>query len=294
MTDYGVKRDWNQRPWVSLDGGPLLFERGRKTPTNGKAYTRPSSLSSAIESDGKALVQWKQNNVLIGVIRNPSLLARVGALVSATGNPWYDEAGKREIKELIERAEIEAGADRPADMGSAFHSLDEQVCKGTPPAYIPNELKPWLIARQEAMEDWEVLDTELFVVNDDIQCGGSLDRVLRNRHTGQVVIGDVKTGNSDPDYPLKVAVQVAVYANSQRYDQKTGERTPIHPDLDKTVGILIHAPVKRDTKPVVKLYSIPLVEGWEAAQLAARALQLKKMPKLEEVARWTPPQLALI
>jgi hypothetical protein len=299
MTDYSVRRDWNGKPWVSLDGGPLRFEPGRKTPVNAEAYKRPSSLSNAIEGDKPALVQWKQNNVLVGVIRNSSLLARIGALISATGNPWYDVegGGKKEIQELIKRAELEAGSDRAADEGSAFHSLDEQVCKGTPPMFIPDHLQPWLDAREEAMRDWEILDTELFVVQDQIRCAGSLDRVLRNRHTGQVVVGDVKTGNDDPKYPMKVAVQVGVYANSLRYDQKTGERSPIHPDLDPTEGILIHAPVKTGVTPKVTLYTIPLVQGWEAAKLADQALKAKKWFKdnqLEEVQQWTPPQLTLI
>ena len=90
------------------------------------------------------------------------------------------------------------------------------------------------------------------------------------------------TGRSDPGYPLKVSLQVGVYANSVRYDQVTGERSPIHPDLDLTTGLLVHAPILGGGKPEVKVYELDLVKGMELARLAVQVREARSWERSKD------------
>ncbi|WP_433568104.1 PD-(D/E)XK nuclease family protein (plasmid) [Nocardia sp. CA-151230] len=283
MTDHAVKRDYFGRPFVSQDGQPLRYEEGRKTPVNAVAYTRVSTLAETLD-DKSGLLDWSAANAAVGVVRDASLYAQLAHLVSAYRDPWQDPVGKKQLKPLVARAQQVAGSDDAAGMGTAFHGLTEIVDQGRRPEFAPPPLIPWLSEYQTAMADWEVLDTEVFVVNDELQTAGSLDRLLRHRKTGRVVVGDLKTGKSEPDYPLKTTVQVAIYARGERYDQESGARAPLHEEIDLDHGLLIHAPIRGGGEPKVTPYPLDLAKGWEFAQLSLQVRAARKLPKLEAFA----------
>lgn len=283
MTDYSIKRDFWQRPWVTQDGGPLQYVEGKKSPSNAIAYTRVSTLAETLDDKG-GLLDWSAANAAVGVVRDASLYAQLAHLVSAYRDPWQDPVGKKQLKPLVARAQQVAGSDEAAGMGTAFHGLTEIVDAGGWPDFAPPPLVPWLHKYREEMADWEVLDTEVFVVNDELQTAGSLDCLVRHRQTGRIVVGDKKTGKSEPDYPLKTTVQVAIYAHGERYDQATGDRLPLHEDVDLNHGLLIHAPIRNGGEPQVSLYPLDLAKGWELAQLAVQVRAARKMPKLEAFA----------
>ncbi|MFC4124888.1 PD-(D/E)XK nuclease family protein [Nocardia rhizosphaerae] len=282
MTDYSIKRDFYGRPWVTTDGGPLRYEDGRKSPVNATPYTRVSTLAEALD-DKSGLMLWQASNAAIGVVRDPSLYAQIAALASAHRDPWNVPEAKRELKPLVERAQQMAGAGEAAGLGTSFHSFADQVDAGKFPEFVPPPLIPWLEAYREATADWEVIDSEGFVVTDEVQAAGSYDRLLRHRRTGRIVVGDIKSGKSDPDYPLKVTIQTAVYAHGERYDQETGARAPLHPDIDLAHGVLIHVPI-RSGKPRAALYPLDLTRGWELAKAAVMVREARRMPKLEVIA----------
>ena len=58
---------------------------------------------------------------------------------------------------------------------------------------------------------------------------------------------------------------IAVYAHGHRYDGET--RSPPHPDLDLTTGLLIHLPPPtKGEKPRYDVVPLDLERGWRAAQ----------------------------
>lgn len=276
-------RDRWGRPFVSTDGGPLKFVKGRVSPVNAKGYTRVSTLAGSLDDKGN-LGEWLAANAMVGMIKDPSIAAQIGSLTSKYDNPWYVPEGKTAIKPLVKRAQEAGGGDRASGMGTSFHEFTEVVDEGRWPEYAPAELIPWLHAYKERMAEYECLGMELFVVNDELETAGSFDRLLRTPD-GRVVVSDLKSGRSDPSYPAKVMMQVATYANSVRYDQETGERTPLHDDIDLTAGLLVHAPILGGGKPEVKVYELDLVKGMELARLAlsvreARSWERSKDAKL--------------
>ena len=275
MTDYSVRRDRWDRPYVTRDGGPLKFD-GTK-PLNCTPYVRVSTLAGSLD-DKAGLVDWAACNAAVGVVRDKALYAGIAHLASAHPRPWYSEA-KKPLKELVARAQELGGASSAADMGTAFHGFTEIVDAGGFPEFAPDELVPWLDAYSAAMADWEVVDAEPFLVCDELEVAGSADRVLRHRVTGQTVVADIKTGTDEPRYPLKVTMQVAAYARSVHYDQQSGDRRELGADLN--VGLMIHVPIKTET-PVCKLYPLDLTTGWRLARLAKQVRELRRMKPLGE------------
>lgn len=275
-----VARDRWGRPYVSNDGGPLKFVKGKATPVNAEGYTRVSTLAGALD-DKSSLIDWASANAMVGMVKDPSVSAQIGSLTSKYGDPWYAPEGKKALKPLIKRAQEAGGSDRASGLGTSVHEFTEVIDEGRWPEFAPAELVPWLHAYRERMEGFECLGMEMFVVNDELKTAGSFDRVWR-MPDGRVVVGDLKSGRSDNTYPLKVSLQVAVYANSVRYDQATGERSPIHPDLDLTTGLLVHAPILGGGKPEVKVYPLNLVRGLELARLAVQVREARSWERSKD------------
>lgn len=278
MTDYSVARDFYGRPYVTQDGEPLRYEAGRKTPVNAEPYTRISTLAGTLEDKG-GLIDWVAARSMMGVVKSEAIYAQLAHLLSAHSDPWAVKEAKKPLKELLKKAQELGGSDEAAGLGTAFHGLTETLDSGVTPEFIPPKLRPWLDAYEEAMQDWEPIHIEPFVVCDELKVAGSPDRYLRNRTTGKIVCADIKSGSSDPFYPMKVSIQVAIGANSVLYDQETGARTEIDCDID--MGLLIHVPIRStDGRPRCDLYPLDLVEGWAGAELAADVRDFRGMKKL--------------
>ncbi len=271
MTDYTVVRDFYGRPYVTTDGGPLKFESGRKSPVNAEPYTRISTLAGALDDKG-GLVDWAAAHAMLGMAKSKSLHAQVAHLASAYESPWYVQSAKKPLKELVQKAKELGGAEDAAGLGTAFHGLCEVIDNGGNPAYIPEDLGPWISARQAALADFEPVHVEPFVVCDELKAAGSPDRYLRHKSTGIVYAADDKTGTDEPKYPDKVSAQVAIASRSVLYNQQTGERTPV--ECDQLRGLLIHTPIRLG-EPQCHLYWLDLTEGWELAQLAYRVRERK-------------------
>lgn len=288
VTDYTIQRGPSGKPWVTRDGSPLIWEPGSERPVNGFLYDRPSTIAGNLDSKD-SLKNYQQAQAVFGVVKDKSLAWQFRALVSEYADPWG--AAKHEVKSLLMLAEKIGGDQHKAGIGTAIHRLCHLKDIGADIEYPVEQLKPWLNCYMDAVHSkYEVIGDEFFVVCDDLEnpgastdlrCAGNFDRLLRDRQTGEIVIADIKSGKSDPDFALKPLIQVAIYARSQKYDQETGRREPIHSDLNVSKGILIHLPFNGGGEPECSLYPMDLDEGWRLAQLSvditkARKLRLSK------------------
>lgn len=234
-------------------------------------FTRVSTLAKSLD-DLSNLMSWGERKTAEGMLRRPDLQTRLAGVL-ANGNPDVDRDVKRMVNNICKEAKEAAGATTGRSSGTGLHSLTEAIDRGEEPWFIPVDDQPRLAAYREAMTGYHVLESELFVVNDTVQAAGSFDKLL-GCPDGRVLVADLKTGKSEADYPFSTCVQIATYANAQRYAPDTGARTPIHPDLDPTTGILIHLPATGGCE----LYELDLTLGWAAAQLA---VQVRKMRSLK-------------
>ncbi len=257
-------------------GRPLII------PTTGGdpiAYVRTSTLAKVLD-DTSNLTSWKQRMTAVGVAQSPHLIDRIVSLVNKHADPVTE--AKRDLNGIIKDASLAAGSGSAADVGTALHEMTEVLDSGQELRVINERWKAHLDAYLAATKHLEMLEMETFVVNDTLRSAGTFDRLVR-LPDGRVVVADLKTGKSDPFFPLAVATQIATYAHGSRYDAETGERSPLHADLDTSLGLLIHLPSKL-TPPACVLYDLDLVAGWQAAQLA---LQVR------EVRSWKPQGLAV-
>lgn len=237
-------------------------------------------------------MDWLCAKALVGLVRDDidtreewgldgAIYSQFASLVGKHPDPWNGD--KPAVKKLVERAQKLGGSESAADLGTVFHELTEAYdLAGLDNLYVPPALNPWLSAYIEAMQDWEPLLIEPFLVCDEVKASGSADRFLRHRRTGEIVCADIKTGTHEPGYPLKVTIQVAIYAHSVQYNQATGERTPIGANLER--GLLIHVPL-RDGEPRCELYPLDLEKGWAYAQLASAVREARKLPKLKKLTK---------
>jgi hypothetical protein len=228
-----ARRDRYGRPYVTrLDG--------KETP-----YTRVTTVASVLD-DFFLLEKWNRRNVAIAVATKPDYQALIASNIG----------DKTAINALCEQIMEEAKSS--ARLGTALHQFTEQHDRGVTPEYIPKELVADFEAYKRGTAGFDFTHIEQFVVLDDYEVAGTLDRVITLPGMGSF-IGDLKTGQGAIDYPHSIAVQLAAYAHGQCYDVTTGVRTPLAVNQD--VAIIIHAPVG---SAETKLYAIDIKSGWDA------------------------------
>jgi hypothetical protein len=215
--------------------------------------------------------------------------AKLDAAFAAGDDPFAESA--RTVLSRIARRAFEVGdGHAKAQRGTDLHKLTEYVDAHEPlPDLLPQEVGPPrpvtlqdradLAAYVRLLEDLHAIATspETFVVNDDWQAAGTFDRLLSFATFGaenidmhpcpercqRPVVGDVKSGRVDYGAG-KMGQQLAMYANSKRYDPETGERTEL--GACKHVGIILH--VAQGTGEA-EAYTVDLVEGYAAVALSA-------------------------
>jgi hypothetical protein len=251
-------------------GRPLIdrVDGGKPIP-----YTRVSTLAKALD-DKTALTQWKCRQTAIGLSKRPDLVTKTAAVGE----------DRRALNEVVDEALAAAASDRAANVGTALHAFTERIDAGEHPEDLVPHTDPLyldLCAYREATKHLSMEAAELFVVCDELQAAGSFDRLITIPDVGMVV-GDLKTGQHEPDYPHGVAQQIAIYAHGTLYDPDQG-RIAALADLGvrTDVGLLIHLPAERGT---CDLYLIDLDHGWDLAQTAVAvraAYKTKPLTKLD-------------
>jgi hypothetical protein len=236
-------------------GRPLIVSPGGGKPVG---YTRATTVAKTLDDEG-SLIKWAQRMTAAGLVRRPDLLALLSSKLGPDGD--IPEAHKNDIQRICDEAKEHGGGSRAANMGTALHALTEQI-DGGQAAHIPSDMQADIDAYRRAVEPFEVLGIEEFVVLDDHKIGGTFDRLWR-LPDGTVAIADLKTGQN-LDYSWRsISVQLAIYANSLRY--RDGLRSPLWIDgkVDTDTAIVIHLPVGRGE---CNLYQVDIRKGWIALQ----------------------------
>lgn len=250
----------------------------------------------------EGLIAWKASMAMLGMAKSKPIQARVAAIAARSCGDVYRE-NKEPLKRLVESATQIAQAQGRADLGTAIHEFTEMIDRDQLDwAFVPGELKAPLMAYREKMAGLTVVDSEVFVAVDEegdtgaIRGAGSLDRVVYHPELG-FCVADIKTGTDEPRYPLGVTTQVAIYARGLRYrDSKfpgsppfddgtptpdgKAWRKPIHPELNKDVGILIHLPLDN---PRCDFYALDLRAGWESLLLGHRVQGARRPARLVKI-----------
>jgi hypothetical protein len=239
------------RPWESQ--WPCVEPGCHVTKAHGH-YTRASTFAGYLD-DGIALSTWRMRHVALSVARRPDLQARIAGMTY--GDPELAEL----IDEALERAKDEQASLAASAWGTAMHRFTEP----NSPPHVPEILRADVDAYRAAMSaaGLTVLATERFVVNDMLRVAGTFDHLVSVPNGGPVVL-DKKSGKIRF---LSQAIQLAAYATGDLYDIETGERSPIHPDINLSTGLLAHIPLGAGT---AMIYPVDLRKAYAAAELAAQ------------------------
>lgn len=225
-------------------------------------YIRATTFAGAVD-DLSNIMTWKVNSAMAGLALRPDLV--MAAL------PYADDvkANKKNLYPIAEAALEAAGAGKAARLGTAIHALTEKADRGEPLGPVPAQYAQDIAAYVIATAKFTVLAIEQFVVVDELQVGGTADRIVE--FGGKLYIADIKTGSLD-FATQKIAMQLALYSRGQAYDFATKVRTPI-PPVDQDRGIVIHLPAGTGN---CTLYWIDIAAGWEAIRLAADVREWRK------------------
>lgn len=197
-----------------------------------RGYTRVTTIAKAPD-DEAALKQWANRMVVTGLINRSDLLAQASTKLD----------DKNALNKICEEAITAGGGSSRANLGTALHSLTEQIDLGKKPPILPG-LQADLDAYVSTLAKYGVHILPHFiesvVINDDKEYAGTLDRIVEV--DGRMYIADLKTG-TDLNYSWRaISIQLAAYADAQHiYDYKTGDRSNL-PQIEKDRAIVFHLP----------------------------------------------------
>lgn len=243
-------------------------------PSGGKpvAYTRCTTYVGCLE-DMYNLGKWQQRMVATGLSLRPDLLLKVSSLGRQPEDEGEVKRWKKQMDDTCEAATEAAQASASATIGTALHALTERLDRGLDVGVIPDSYKPHLAAYEQATSAFTAVHIERFTVHDQLQIGGTPDRVLAIDGHDKLVIGDIKTGSVEFGVG-KMCMQLAVYAHSDLYNHETGARAPLgNIDLDRGLIIALNAKTGE-----CRLIWVDIAAGWEAVRLArdVRAWRARK------------------
>ena len=228
-----------------------------------KDYPRISTLADQISS-GPGLNIWRGRHIALGVARNPDIAAVIAGL------QYGDEYIDNYIEDALEREKTS----EPANYGTAVHKHTEPDDSR---AFIHPDIKADVAGYDIAMAHAGItcIEANIKIVNDRLGLCGTADGLYQMPDpciaringrvfdiSGKVIIGDAKTGQNF--LPVKWAVQKATYATGVRYDVNAETRSPLHPNLDPRVGLVIYIQLGTGTT-VLKF--VDLEVGYKLAEL---------------------------
>jgi len=197
-----------------------------------RPYTRVTTFAK-LASDTFGLTAWQVRKVVEGMAARPDLVLAASALTAED---------KKALDKIAEAAKEHAGGSTGATIGTAIHSLSEQIDRGE----TPNVAAPYdadLAAYRDAiaaagltiLPEW----IEQVVAVPELEVAGTLDRIVATPD-GRLVIADLKTGRTLPFG--EISIQLALYANASHvFDVASGALRPM-PDVDRAVGLVFHLP----------------------------------------------------
>jgi len=246
------------------------LETGKLTP-----YTRATTFIKCLDDESN-LTRWKLRKVARGLSKREDLLLRVNSMGDQPEEDDADQAKtwKRDMDRLCESAMEADGSSKWSTIGSALHEIIERRKRGLDIGQVPAQYQPHLDAYERATKGLTYEHIEEFMVRDDLKVGGTPDCILKVPGYEKLIIGDIKTG-ANLDYgQAAIAMQLAMYANSQLYDPETGKRTTLDLDLDRALIIALNS-----RTGICELMWIDIGIGWEGVRLARNVRDWRRRKK---------------
>lgn len=240
MTDPFIDGD-NPEQVKRLRNGRYYYPRPGEEHTGiDYAHTRVTTFVKVI-ADNFALEQWAIRSVMEGLVKDESLYL---AACAAVGEEDPAER-KRLLNGIAREAKALAGGDSGARWGTAWHTFTERQDRTGGPGHVPSWRRGKITSYLRALETWG-LDVvpdliERRVLIPEFGLIGTLDRVLLDRQTGALVVGDLKTQKELWTY-VEIAIQLALYAGARWMWSEELQLWEPMPEVDRETAVVIWMP----------------------------------------------------
>lgn len=246
---------------------------GRDTP-----HTRATTFAK-LGSSTFALSEWGERMLIKGMTLRPDLLAMAHGLDV--------KADRARLNQIADDAQAAGGNKVAANIGTALHGFSENLdaglmkleeipeqWRGRMGQYLERMREFGLTTRREWIERTTAVDAA--DVSAPLPVAGTLDRILETP-SGELVIGDLKSG-SDLSYGFaEIAVQLWLYAHGANthglFDWNTGTWQKLDRPVSETYAVVMHLPADGDG---CTLYRVDLTKGREYAQVSGRVQSRQK------------------
>ena len=253
------------------------------------SFTRASRFAQTL-ADRYILEKWLSAMAVIGLTFNKGLHARSHALGRPLESmelreqgwwmPWHKIAEK-----CIDYADAHTGA----HLGTAFHdyaynldhgisTLDDVLDEWRPhaEAYLRIHQEMGMVTVPEYLERLVVnlkIGNKNLIPNDPYYKGkgynlcGRID-ALRRLSDGSLIVDDTKTGKQAPKGSDEIAMQLAIYANSEWiWNSVTETYEPMPKEVRKDIATITWVPINDPAN--AQIIPIDIKWGWEAVKHAA-------------------------
>lgn len=241
-----------------------------------RRWTRATTWAKTV-ADLYGLGNWEKRMVAYGLSQRPDLVALAAAVLDPTS-----KQGKGKLDRLAEQAKEYAKSGARANLGTALHSFAEAYDLGQQLPMIP---PPWdqdIVAYRKAMAAVEVSRNyiEKVCVLMDLGVAGTMDRIVRFKHSKLPMVGDLKTGTDLKHSWGEIAIQLALYAHADHvYDLLSKTHTPML-QVDKERALVAHLPAGEAR---CTLYIVDIAAGWEMAQVCGAVREWRNRKDLAQV-----------
>lgn len=262
---------------VSMQPEPDRDRWGRYL-IGGAPHTRVTTFVKA-PSSTYALEEWAGRMITRGLTLRPDLLALAHGLDV--------KRDRTTLNSIAAQAKEAAGQKVAANLGSAYHAFTERLDAGLMTLdEVPAEYRPRVAQYADAVRraglvtqtEWIERTTAVCVdtVSAALPVAGMLDRIFR-MPSGELVIGDLKTGSSLEYGRKEIESQLAIYAHGVNthglYDWNTKSWQPLEQPVRTDYGLVIHLPADADG---CEILVIDLKRGWRRAQLCGEVMADQK------------------
>ena len=247
---------------------------------HGTAHTRATTFAK-LGSNTKAIEQWGHRQVVRGMTLRPDLLMLADGLDV--------KRDRKTLNDIVEQARDTAGQKIAANIGTAYHAFSERLDAGVMTLeQVPERYRGRLVEYMRLIEDaglktrreWIERTTAVTaeMVGAPVPVAGKLDRIFE-MPSGDLVIGDLKTG-ADLSYgEAEIEVQLALYAHGVNthglFDWNTKQWEKLSKPVRTDFAVVIHMPAEGTG---CKLIKVDIERGWREARLRG-ALQASQRVK---------------
>ena len=238
-------------------------------------WTRVTTAAGALDG-GWGMIPWRVRTAALGFALDNKLYAELCTLVPAEG----EEANRKRLDTLCEKAHARAGGDDGRDNGKLLHTFSELTHLGEK-VNIPSPYREDIAALQAHLA---VLGIEVLpeYVERYVQLPDLSEPVMgRSDHAAvkfgsELMTADLKTGTLSDYSWMKIAAQLAFYSRATHmYNPGDRSHEPM-PEVSQDTGLVFHLPYGQARCDV---WAVDLNIGWEIAQLCLEVRDISKRSK---------------